>query len=71
MNSETCHDCGGRLVLSSGPGRTRKYRGEPGYVIPSDLSFPCCQSCGAEWLTAGQVMLMSAAFEQQRAERAA
>lgn len=66
---QKCPDCGGVLAISSGPNRTRRYRGEDGYVLPDDLLFPACIACGAEWLTDSQLETLSAAFEAQRIAR--
>lgn len=69
MSSDICHECGGRMVLSSELGRLRSYRGKPGYVVPPDIVYPRCRDCGAEWLTADQILLLSNALEQQRTLR--
>jgi len=65
----TCPECGSDMILSQGPGRMRRYRGESDYEIPSDLEFPICPDCGAQWLTASQNKRLSVALELQRAQR--
>jgi len=65
----TCGDCGHEMNISSGPNRTRRYRGEDGYVIPAALSFAECANCGAQWLTDPQIDELSASLEGQRLQR--
>ena len=65
----TCPECGAEMILSTGPDRTRDYRGKPNYRIPRDLEFPACPNCGAEWMTASQIDQLSDAFEEQRIRR--
>ena len=64
-----CGDCGEPMVLSLGPGRLRDYRGEPGYLVPPDLAYWRCPSCGAEGLTTEQIERLGAELERQRRDR--
>ncbi len=70
MNDEMkCPQCGDEMQISTGPGRVRSYRGEGSYVIPADLEYPICRNCGAEWMTADQIDVLSDALEYQRRAR--
>jgi len=64
-----CPDCGEPMALSEGPCRTRLYRGQAGLVVPPELKFWACPSCGAEWLTGSQIDALSDAFEEQLKSR--
>lgn len=63
---EKCAECGSEMILSKGPGRTRNYRGKSGYEIPANLEYPICPNCGAEWMTASQIDVLSESLERQR-----
>lgn len=44
----TCCDCGEEMKLLTREGRTRKYKNNVQFPIPSDFPIPTCPSCGDE-----------------------
>ena len=66
MLKQTCPDCGGALVLSTGPGRFRQYRGEDGYEIPAAMVIPKCTQCSSLWLDSAMVRDLGRVFEAHR-----
>ncbi len=64
-----CAQCGAVMTISTGPGRLRRYRGEEGYEVPAELTFMVCKNCGAEWMYADQIDILSDAFEMQRSQK--
>ena len=64
-----CLECGSPVVLTRGPGRFRRYRGEDGYEIPADLEVPTCATCGALWMDTVMVKRIGQVFEAERKRR--
>lgn len=60
-----CGECGGDLVAVRREGRTRSYRGKPGYVVPAGMPILTCPDCSTEWLTTEQLDELSKLFESQ------
>lgn len=68
---EDCPECGAKLRLSTGPGRTMNYRGGSGYVVPEHIEFPICDGCGARWMDVTTIDMLSHELEVQREIRRA
>ena len=43
-----CPDCGGRVQLAAGPGRTREFLRGLHLPVPDDFEIPACIACGQE-----------------------
>jgi hypothetical protein len=62
--SEPCPQCG--TVMRISRGRRIKVSRSVAFMVPTDLEFPVCDGCGAEWLTSSQIDVMSDAEELAR-----
>lgn len=47
-----CADCGGKITLQTGPGRTREYLRGVWLTVPDDFGTPACSVCKEEYAVA-------------------
>lgn len=53
IQSFCCSECGGKVRITTGPGRTREYkRGIPPLPLPDDFPLPTCERCGETYVLA-------------------
>lgn len=50
MNFGRCDECGGRVALRFGPGRTREFLRGLRMDVPEDFGTPACERCGEEYM---------------------
>lgn len=63
---DICHQCGtGKIVICSGPGRIRKYKGKPGYIVPDDFEYRVCDFCKTEYMYSSEIIALGNIFESQ------
>jgi hypothetical protein len=66
IKKRLCKNCGiGEIRPLAKKGRFARYKSMPRLAIPSDLTIPTCNHCGAEWLDANTAKALDKALDAE------